>query len=118
MKFLYNNPELKDRRKALRKDQTDTERIVWSVLRNKQCNGLKFFRQFSVGPYILDFYCPKKRLAIEIDGGQHAKADRQEYDEIRTQYLLQNNIIELRFWNNEVLENLEGVYDRILEICK
>ncbi len=117
MKFLLNDPALKDRRKALRKNQTDCERIIWSKLRNNQCNGLKFFRQFSVGPYILDFYCPKKGLAIEIDGGQHAKADQKEYDEIRSEYLSQNNIIELRFWNNEVLENLEGVYEKILEYC-
>jgi very-short-patch-repair endonuclease len=117
MKFLFNDSALKDRRKSLRKSQTDCERIVWNVLRNKQCKGLKFFRQFSVGPYILDFYCPAIRLAIELDGGQHA-GEQKEYDQIRTNYLKANNITELRFWNNEVLENLDGVYEKIEEACE
>ena len=114
---LYNKGNLKNRRKALRKNQTDCERIIWNVIRNKQCNGLKFFRQFSVGPYILDFYCPEKRLAIEIDGGQHAD-QQKEYDQERTAYLAGHYIRELRFWNNEVVENLDGVYDKILEECQ
>ena len=114
---LYNKFNFKDRRKSLRKTQTDCESIIWSKLRNKQCQGYKFFRQFSVGPYILDFYCPEKRLAIEIDGSQHAEKQK-EYDEERTAYISGHNIKELRFWNSEVLDNLEGVYERILENCK
>jgi very-short-patch-repair endonuclease len=110
---LYNHAEYKDRRRDLRKSQTDCEQILWSKLRNKQCNGHKFYRQYSIGPYILDFYCPKIKLSIELDGSQHA--ENKEYDQIRTTYLENYSIRELRFWNNEVLENLEGVYEKILK---
>ncbi len=77
MNFIYNSFQLKSKRKLLRKNQTDAERKVWSYVRNKQVMGLKFFRQYGVGNYILDFYCPEKRIAIEIDGGHH-----NEHDEI------------------------------------
>jgi very-short-patch-repair endonuclease len=113
--FSYNDAIYKDRRQKLRKNQTDCERILWSKLRNRQCNGVKFFRQYNVGNYILDFYSPQLRLSIELDGGQHL--GHKEYDQIRTEYLLAKDIKELRFWNNEVIENLEGVYERILAYC-
>src|SRR5690348_3964464 len=114
--MLYNNPVLKTRRQELRKDQTETERIVWNIIRNKKCKSYKFLRQYSVGPYILDFYCPKLRLAIEIDGGQHSEKLRKQYDAERTNYLVGNNITEIRFWNSDVVENLQGVYQKILQI--
>ncbi|OGE87967.1 MAG: DNA-cytosine methyltransferase [Candidatus Doudnabacteria bacterium RIFCSPLOWO2_02_FULL_49_13] len=116
MKLIYNNPKIKSRRQQLRKNQTDCESLLWKVLRNKQCNDYKFLRQYSVGYYILDFYCPELRLAIELDGGQHAD-EQKEYDQERTAYLLANDIRELRFWNNEVIENIDGIYDKILEYC-
>src|SRR5262245_39985107 len=103
MKFTFNDSRLKQRRQGLRRNQTDFERIIWSRLKNRQCSGLRFFRQYSVGAYILDFYCPKLQLAIEIDGGQHSES--KEYDQIRTEYLKAHNITELRFWNNEVINN-------------
>lgn len=115
--MLYNNPILKNRRKDLRKSQTEFEGILWSRIKNRQCNGYKFYRQYSVGFYIIDFYCPKLRLAIEIDGGQHAE-EQKEYDQQRTSYLVGNGITEIRFWNNDISENLEGVYEKILEHCK
>lgn len=68
MKFTYNDEILKLRRKELRKSETDAEKIIWKYLRNKQFYGIKFLRQYSVGPYIVDFYCPFDRLAIELDG--------------------------------------------------
>ena len=71
-KYLYNDPSAKLDRRRLRKNATNAERKSWSILRSRRIAGLKFFRQYSVGPYILDFYCPEQRLAIEIDGGQHA----------------------------------------------
>jgi very-short-patch-repair endonuclease len=111
MKHLYNQNNFKERRRFWRKSQTDAESKLWKILRNKQLKGLKFFRQYSVGKYILDFYCPKIRLAIEVDGGQHAE---NEYDEKRTAYLKRCNIMVLRFWNNEVLNNIEGVYLKIV----
>jgi very-short-patch-repair endonuclease len=77
-------------------------------------SGFKFFRQYSVGPYILDLYCPELRLSIEADGGQHAEKGQLEYDKQRTVYLVGFDIIELRFWNNEVIENTEGVHQTIL----
>ncbi|MFA4818914.1 MAG: DUF559 domain-containing protein [Patescibacteria group bacterium] len=68
MKNIYNNSILKKTRRILRKNQTTAEKIIWSKLRNKQVNNLKFYRQYSVSKYALDFYCPVARLAIEIDG--------------------------------------------------
>ncbi|MBI2607912.1 MAG: endonuclease domain-containing protein [Candidatus Doudnabacteria bacterium] len=115
MSYLYNSLSIKQKRRELRKNQTDCEALLWSVLRNKQCNGHKFLRQYSVGKYILDFFCPKLRLAIELDGSQHQQ--QKDYDQERTNFLKAHNIKVLRFWDNEVLENLEGVYERILKHC-
>ena len=116
MKYIYNDPSTKERRRDLRKNQTDAERKLWDIIRNKQMKGLKFFRQYSVGPYILDFYCPSKKLAIEVDGGQHAEEGQQKYDENRSEYLTQNNINVIRFWDNEVLTNIEGVEEKIFSL--
>jgi very-short-patch-repair endonuclease len=115
MRRLYNDKNLKERRISLRKSQTDAERKLWQILRNKQINGLKFFRQYSIGNYILDFYCPAIRLAIEVDGSQHIDS---EYDEKRTSYLRLENVFVLRLWNNDVLNNLEGVYLKIASIIE
>ena|ERR1041385_2975813 len=114
--MLYNDNRLRERRKELRKNQTEAERIVWKMVKNRQCNNYKFYRQYSVGFYILDIYCPKLRLSIETDGGHHSQT--KEYDQERTAYLSGQNIKELRFWNNEVMENPEGVYQKLLEYCK
>ena len=114
---IRNRSSLKARRKELRKNQTDSERIIWQRLRNKQLNNLKFFRQYSFGIYILDFYCPAIRLVIELDGGQHMKEENKEYDQQRSSYLEANGIKVLRFWNNEVFENLEGVLMKVFEEC-
>ncbi len=112
---IRNRASLKDRRKELRKNQTDCEKILWQKLRNRQMNGLKFFRQYSFGTYILDFYCPEISLAVELDGGQHAKEENQEYDSQRNLYLEANGVKTLRFWNNEVLLNLDGVLENIFK---
>ena len=87
MPLIYNKTGIKERRRELRKNQTDVERLLWKQIRNKNFFGLKFFRQYSVGAYIVDFYCPKLKLAIELDGGQHAEEGNKEYDKIRTDYL-------------------------------
>ena len=76
---------------------------------------LKFFRQYSVGSYTLDFYCPERRLAIEVDGGQHADVYGQQHDVHRNSYLRELNIRVIRFWNNDVLQNIEGVGQKIKE---
>ncbi len=110
MTFLKNDPILKERRRELRRKQTDAERVFWIKVRNKQFLGLKFFRQYSLGPYILDFYCPEIKLAVELDGGQHNVSDGREYDAARTNYLNAHGVEVLRFWNNEVLVNIDGVF--------
>src|SRR3989344_8551489 len=98
MVLNYNDPKFKSRRRALRRNQTETEKLLWKHLRNKQLTDAKFFRQYSVGPYVLDFYCPMKRLAVELDGGQHLTAQQQRHDIQRTNYLTQQGITVIRFW--------------------
>ena len=112
MKTIYNRLRFKKRRKELRRTSTDAEKKLWSILRNRNIQGLKFFQQYSVGGYILDFYCPAKRLAIEADGSQHIGS---EYDIVRTEFLNGNDITVLRFWNNDILKNPEGVRMKIIE---
>ena len=114
-KYLYNDPSRKPDRRRLRKDATDAERKLWDILRNRQINGLKFLRQYSVGLYVLDFYCPEQRLAIEIDGSQHADIHGQGRDVQRDGYLKELNIRVIRFWNTDVLQNIEGVVQRLRE---
>jgi very-short-patch-repair endonuclease len=110
--FMYNHPILKERRKELRKNETPAEKILWEKLRKKRL-GFKFTRQYGVGPYILDFFCREKRLAIELDGKHHGKGEQKEYDEERTRYLQDLNICVLRFWNKEVFEDTESVCKKI-----
>lgn len=115
MDFVYNNPSLKKRRQELRRNQTEAEKALWRKLRNKQFYGFKFFRQYSIGMYILGFYCPTLKIAIELDGGQHAEKESHEYDELRSNYLKMQGIAVIRFWNNEVIQNMEGVLLKISE---
>ncbi|TAN41409.1 MAG: endonuclease domain-containing protein [Nitrospirae bacterium] len=111
--FNRNDPVLKEQRRGLRRNQTDAEKAFWSKVRAKQFYGIKFFRQYSIGPYILDFYCPTLKLAVELDGGQHTEKQNQEYDTARTEYLTTQGIKVVRFWNNEVLCNIDGVLEKI-----
>ena len=98
----------------LRRNQTDAETLLWRHLRNRQLGGFKFRRQHSFPPYIVDFVCIEKLLVVELDGGQHARA--VEADERRTKFLEQKGFRVIRFWNNELLGNTEGVLERILEL--
>lgn len=117
MRFVINNPSLKNRRRRLRKKQTDAEYKLWQRLRNRQIQGFKFYRQYSVGSYILDFYCPQKKLVIELDGSQHLAA--QKYDEARTASLEQFGITVIRFWDDTVLKEtdlvVEVIWEKLLE---
>jgi very-short-patch-repair endonuclease len=115
MKTTRNAPILKQRRRELRHNQTEAEKVFWAHVRNKQLSGLRFFRQYSVGPYVLDFYCPKMNIAVELDGGQHTLDERREYDAARSEYLQAHKIEVMRFWNNDVLQNINGVLARIEE---
>jgi len=97
--------------KVLRKNFTDTERVLWKHLRAKQMKGCKFRRQEPVGSYIVDFVCHEKLIVIEVDGGQHT-TDR-ERDSERDKWLKGQGYKVLRFWDNEVLTNVEGVLEVI-----
>jgi len=90
---------------------TDTEQALWRILRGRQISGLKFRRQHPFGDCILDFVCLENRLVIEVDGGQHA--EQAEYDQIRTRNLQKAGFHVLRFWNNDVLLDIEAVKERI-----
>ena len=102
------------RRRALRGRATDAERFLWSLLRSRQFVGLKFRHQHPVGPYIVDFYCADRRLAVELDGGQHFTVEGQAYDRRRTAYLSTCGVRVLRFTNSELFENTEGVLETLL----
>ena len=90
----------------LRASSTDAETKLWKHLRARQIDGCKFVRQAPVGPYFCDFICRERKLVVEVDGGQHADSQR---DKIRDRYLKNNGYRTLRFWNNDVLTNIEGV---------
>jgi very-short-patch-repair endonuclease len=94
--------------KKLRLNMTEAESRLWRVLRRGQLNDLHFRRQHPVGLFTLDFYCPSLRLAIEVDGGQHA-ARQKRADERRTHFLLERGITVVRYWNNDVFTNSQGV---------
>jgi very-short-patch-repair endonuclease len=112
--MLHNSPCMKNRRKELRKNTTPAEQRLWRILRNRNLAGHKFRRQHSVGPYVLDFYCPAHKLAIELDGDTHFNDEAEEYDKNRTNYLNSMGIKELRFLNTDVFQNLDGVSEKIL----
>ena len=96
--------------KQLRVHSTEAERLLWQRLRNRQVGGFKFRRQVTIGPFIADFACIDARLIVEIDGGQHS----EEGDAARTQFLQSKGYRVVRFWNNEALENTDGVLQSIL----
>lgn len=112
--YKLNSHLLKDRRRELRRNQTPEEKIIWELVRGHRLAGHHFVRQYSVGPYILDFYCPAKKLGIELDGGQHKAKDGSIYDQERTGYLEGFGIKTIRFENTQVLENLDDVPNKIL----
>jgi very-short-patch-repair endonuclease len=99
--------------RELRKRSTDAERLLWSRLRGGQFEGLKFRRQEQIGLFIADFVCFEKCLIIEADGGQHAT--EQEKDAERTAWLNSQGFSVLRFWNSEILTNIDGVLEKIRE---
>ena len=102
---------LKNFSRSLRRNASDAEKKLWKHLRQKQIQGLKFRRQAPVDKFIADFLCYERRLIIELDGGQHA--EQLDYDGNRTRILEACGFRVLRFWNNDVLQNIEGV---LLEI--
>ena len=100
------------RAQQLRNNATDAEQVLWWRLRGRQLEGFKFSRQIPVGPFICDFLCRERKLIVELDGGQHAASPS---DIRRTAYLEQEGYRVIRFWNNDVLGNVEGVLQTILQ---
>jgi len=107
----HGDPKIRQRARALRVQTTDAEARMWSRLRDRRLEGFKFVRQYAIGPYFADFVCRDVMLIVELDGGQHADSIR---DERRTKYLNQQGFSVLRFWNNEVLDNADGVLQALL----
>ena len=102
--------------RSLRKNMTPQELKLWNILRNHQFYGLEFRRQYPIGNYIVDFVCKSKKLIIEIDGGQHNTPDAILYDKQRTDFLVSKGYRVIRFWNNEVDENLDGIYVKLRDV--
>ena len=113
--FGTKDNRLTDNARNLRTASTNVERLLWHRLRNRQLENCKFRRQHPIQGYILDFACEELKLGIELDGGQHNEQANQYYDRIRTEKLKAAGWHILRFWNNEVNENIEGVLISITE---
>ncbi len=113
--MLPYNKNLKKYARELRKNMTDAEQLLWSKIRRKQLKGYQFYRQKNLGNYIVDFYCPRANLVIELDGGQHYSDKGIQRDRIRDNYLKGLGLKVLRFADNEVFENPTGVLERMWE---
>ena len=111
--YIHNERDQKLLRQTLRNNATSAEAILWRALKGKQVEGLKFRRQFGVGPYVIDFYCPEIRLGIELDGGVHKESYTKVYDEMRTEFLAENRIRVLRFENEVLYNNVAGIIEAI-----
>lgn len=113
MTLHYNKSNSKGKRQQLRRAMTDAEKRVWIFLRKRQVKGIKFRRQYSIDQFIIDFYCPQLKIAIEIDGDIHDEKFIKERDEERQLYLEQFGAKFLRIKNDDVFGNLDRVFERI-----
>ena len=111
--MLPYNKELKQYSRELRKNMTETENLLWSKIRRKQLKGYQFYRQKVIGNYIVDFYCPKANLIIELDGSQHYSVKGEINDRNRDAYMEKLELKVLRFSDREVFKNLKGVLETI-----
>ncbi len=112
--MIVYNKDLKEKSRQLRENMTDAERRLWAKIRIQQLKGYQFYRQKPLGDYIVDFFCPRAKLVIEVDGSQHFANEMTEYDRIRTEYLNGLGLRVLRFTNLDVLKNIEGVVESII----
>lgn len=103
----------RDHARQLRRFQTEAEAFLWRQLRGRAFKELKFRRQFALGKYIVDFVCLEKRLIIELDGGQHNEEAQRQYDRVRDEWLRSQGFHILRYWNNEIFDEWEGVAEAI-----
>jgi very-short-patch-repair endonuclease len=110
---LNNLPELKEKRQELRNNATSAEAVLWGYLKKSQLEGRKFRRQHSIGKYVVDFYCPKERLAVELDGVYHFTEEGIKHDSKKTDFLNSPGIRVLRFENEKVFENIDAVLETI-----
>lgn len=111
--MLDYNKSLKQYSRTLRKNITDAEHLLWTKVRGRQLKGYQFYRQKIIGNYIVDFYCPKANLIIELDGGQHYDDEGKEKDRIRDDYMTIMRLKVLRFSDREVFKNLKDVIEKI-----
>ena len=112
--MIHYSPDLKEKSRDLRTHQTDMEQLLWKRLRRKQLGGYRFNRQKPLGHYIVDFYCHRARLVVEVDGGQHYLEENLSRDGERDLFLSGQGLKVLRFSNEEVKTNIEGVLETIL----
>ncbi len=110
---LPRNKNLKEYSRKLRNNMTNAERILWSKIRRKSIGDCQFYRQKVIENYIVDFYCHKARLVIELDGGQHYSSEGKQRDLIRDKYLQELGLRVLRFSDRDIFENLDGVLETI-----
>jgi very-short-patch-repair endonuclease len=115
---MKNDNSLTRLAKALRTRPTDAELLLWAKLCNRQLARVKFRHQQQIDKFIVDFVCFEKKLVIEIDGGQHNESKYKEKDDQRTSCLEQKVYRVLRYWNNDVLQNIDGVVYNILEVLE
>lgn len=111
------DPQLLLFAKSMRHTATNAESLMWQLLRAKRFMNLKFRRQHVIAPYIVDFYCHELGLVIELDGSQHGTDDVIEYDAERTKFLEALGLKVVRYWNHEVLQNVDVVLDDLWNIC-
>ena len=118
MSTIYNKIELKNKRKKLRNNMPSPEVYLWNRIKNKQVLNIKFRRQYSIGNYIVDFYSPELKLAIELDGNSHFTNEAIMDDIQRTKYIESLGIKVVRYFNNDILNNIEGVYYDLVNTIK
>jgi very-short-patch-repair endonuclease len=116
--MLPFNKKLKPLARTLRSNMTDAEQLIWSKIRRKQIGNLQFYRQKNIGNYIVDFYCPKAKLILEIDGGQHYESNGVRKDQTRERYLQGLGLTVMRFSNIDILKNIDGVSEKIEDYLK
>jgi very-short-patch-repair endonuclease len=102
--------------RKLRAEQTNAERLIWMLLRDRRFDGLKFRRQHPIGHYILDFYCEELNLAVELDGGQHNLPEGQKHDMSRSEWLTAKGIRVVRFWSHDVLGDTDTILQAIWDV--
>ena len=114
--LIKYNPKLKEKARRLRSQMTDGERALWARLRRKQVQSVQFYRQKPIGNYIVDFYAPKAKIVVEVDGSQHMESDHAAMDSQRDEYLAPEGLRVLRFDNLQVLKETEAAMEVILRV--